>query len=160
VKGDLFEANLSPASVITMFLLHAINLQLRPTLLTLRPGTRIVSNTFSMADWKADETKTIEAADCSTYCTALLWIVPARVEGTWRLARGSLTFKQEFQMVTGSLEADGRQTSLTTGRLRGHQISFSIGQVQYTGRVNGDTMRGTVTVNGKSQTWRATRVVG
>jgi precorrin-6B methylase 2 len=84
VKADLFESDFSQATVITMFLLPELNLRLRPTLLSLKPGTRIVSNSFTMEEWEPDETATVSDG-CSSWCTALLWIVPARVDGTWRL---------------------------------------------------------------------------
>ena len=79
MKADLFETDLSQATVITMFLLPTINMKLRPTILNLKPGTRIVSNTFTMEDWQADETATINDSGCTSWCTALLWIVPAKV---------------------------------------------------------------------------------
>ena len=98
-KADLFESDFSKAQVITMFLLPSINMKLRPTLLNMRPGTRIVSNTFTMEDWQPDQTQTV--TDCEgSWCTALLWIVPAKVEGTWQLPQGALTLKQNFQTVT------------------------------------------------------------
>src|SRR5919197_822241 len=98
VKADLFESDLSQATVITMFLLPDINIRLRPKILDLKPGTRVVSNSFTMGEWKADETTT--ASDgCVSYCTAYLWIVPAKVAGTWKLPQGEVTFKQEFQMI-------------------------------------------------------------
>ncbi len=106
VKADLFETDFSHATVITMFLLPDINLKLRPKILDLKPGTRIVSNTFTMGEWKDDETATVEeSAGCSYYCTAHLWIVPAKVAGTWHSAQGDLTLKQEFQMVQGTLKS-------------------------------------------------------
>ncbi len=85
-----------------MFLLPSINMKLRPTILNLKPGTRIVSNTFTMEDWQPDTTATVED-DCTSWCTALLWIVPAKVAGSWRLPDGTLTLKQEFQQVSGTL---------------------------------------------------------
>ncbi len=106
VEGDLFKADLSKATVITMFLLPSINMQLRPSLLDLKPGTRIVANTFTMEDWQADETQSV-TDDCSSWCTALLWIVPAKVQGTWKTPQGNLTLTQQFQMVTGTLERHG-----------------------------------------------------
>jgi precorrin-6B methylase 2 len=139
-KADLFESDFSKAQVITMFLLPSINMKLRPKILDLKPGTRIVSNSFTMEDWEADETETI-SGDCSNWCTALLWIVPAKVEGTWQLDREPLTLKQEFQMVSGSL---GSQ-AISGGRLRGDEITFSVGNMKYTGRVNGNSMKGTIT---------------
>ena len=102
VKADLFKSDLSQATVITMFLLPEINLKLRPTLLGLRPGTRIVSNTFTMDDWDPDETTTVRAG-CLNWCTALLWVVPAKVAGVWGLPDGVLTLTQEFQRIRGTL---------------------------------------------------------
>jgi len=138
IKADLFETDFSKATVITMFLLPDINLKLRPKLLGLKPGTRIVSNSFTMDDWKADETVTLDAnAGCSTsWCTALLWIVPARVEGSYSLPQGELVLKQEFQMLSGTLTADGRTRALE-GRVRGDDITFSAGGKTYRGRVKG-----------------------
>jgi len=94
VKADLFESDFSQATVITMFLLPQINLRLRPKILDLKPGTRIVSNTFTMEEWMPDQTETV-GGDCSSWCTALFWIVPAKVGGTWRLPQGELTLTQD-----------------------------------------------------------------
>src|SRR3954468_6210392 len=106
VKADLFETDFSKATVITLFLLPDINLKLRPKILDLKPGTRIVSNTFTMGEWKDDETATVDdSAGCSYYCTAHLWIVPAKVSGNWRLGDGDLGLKQEFQMIQGTLKS-------------------------------------------------------
>ena len=151
VKADIFESDFSKATVITMFLLPALNLRLRPTLLDLAPGTRLVSNSFRMEAWEPDETATV-ADDCVSWCTALLWIVPAKVEGTWRLPQGDLTLKQEFQMISGTLGS----TPISGGRLRGKEITFIVGAVQYSGQVNGSSMQGTVK-GGNSGTWSATR---
>ena len=89
MKADIFESDYSKATVITLFLLPTLNLKLRPTLLDLKPGTRIVSNSFTMEDWEADETATL-SEDCASWCTALFWIIPAKVEGTWRLGQEAL----------------------------------------------------------------------
>ena len=150
-KADLFETDLSKATVITMFLLPAINMKLRPTLLDLRPGTRIVSNTFTMEDWAPDEKKTIPS--CERWCTALLWIVPAKVAGTWRLGRDTLTLAQQFQAVSGTLG----ETSIGNTALRGTDIAFTAGSLRYTGRVTGDRMAGTSVENGRTVEWSATR---
>jgi hypothetical protein len=157
-NADLFESDLSKATVITMFLLPDINLRLRPQILDLKPGTRIVSNTFTMQDWEADETATIED-DCPSWCTALLWIVPAKVEGKWKLANGELTFKQTFQMVSGSLTAGNKSSNISDGRLRGDVITFSVNGEKYTGKVNGKTMSGTVSSasRGTTSDWTASR---
>jgi SAM-dependent methyltransferase len=141
VKADLFETDFSKASVITMFLLPDINLKLRPKILGLRPGTRIVSNTFDMAAWDPDETVTLSASEGCTayYCTAHLWIVPARVAGTHKTAQGEVTFRQNFQMLAGSLLADGKISALE-GRVRGEEVSFSAGGREYSGRMNGKAL--------------------
>ena len=137
VKADLFETDFSKASVITMFLLPDINQRLRPKILDLRPGTRIVSNSFTMGDWKADETAILKEADgCNTsYCTALFWIVPARVGGTYKTPHGELVLKQEFQMLTGTLKSGGKNLPVT-GKVRGEDISFTAEGREYRARMN------------------------
>jgi SAM-dependent methyltransferase len=157
LKADLFETDFSKATVITMFLLPDINLKLRPKILDLKPGTRIVSNTFTMGEWQDDETATAgEKDDCSYYCTAHLWIVPAKVEGTWQMPQGELALKQTFQMVSGTLKTGGNTVAISNGRLRGDQLSFAAGGSQYTGRVNGNTIDGSVK-GGSPGGWSATR---
>ena len=150
-KADLFESDFSQATVITMFLLPDINLRLRPKILDLKPGTRIVSNSFTMGDWTADETATVP--DCPSYCTALLWIVPAKVQGNWRLPQGELRLTQTFQVVSGTLG----NTTIANGKLSGDQISFEVGGAGYTGRVRGNIIEGTVRSGGSSMNFTATR---
>jgi precorrin-6B methylase 2 len=141
VKADLFETDFSKATVITMFLLPDINLKLRPKLLGLKPGTRIVSNSFTMDDWKTDETASLEEKDgCSaSWCTAHLWIVPARAEGSYKLPQGDLVLKQQFQMLTGTLTTGGRTYALE-GKVRGDEVSFTAGGKTYQGRMNGKSL--------------------
>jgi precorrin-6B methylase 2 len=150
MKADLFESDFSQAQVITMFLLPSINMKLRPKILNLKPGTRIVSNTFDMEDWKDDETAQVEG--CTNWCTAHLWIVPAKVGGTWKLPQGELTIKQTFQMISGTLK-NGTAVTPVSGKLNGDQISFTAGKVSYTGRVNGHSMQGSAS----GSQWSATR---
>lgn len=158
MKADLFEADFSKATVITMFLLPDINRKLRPKILGLKPGTRVVSNTFTMGEWDADETGTAVSDEGSSYYrTALLWIVPAKVDGAWKSAQGDFTIKQEFQKFTGSINAGGVSTLITSGNLRGDQINFSAGGAQYAGTVNGDTISGAVTSGGGGRAWHVTR---
>jgi SAM-dependent methyltransferase len=155
VQGDIFETDFSQATVITMFLLPQLNLRLRPLLLDLRPGTRIVSNTFTMGDWGVDGFADVtSSASCNDFCTALLWIVPAKVEGQWRMPEGRLTLTQKYQMLSGSLERDGKSAPITEGRLRGEAITFTAGGVHYAGRVHGNVMEGTF--NGGA--WSASRI--
>jgi SAM-dependent methyltransferase len=151
MKADLFESDLSKATVITMFLLPTINMQLRPKILELKPGTRIASNSFTMEDWETDETVTI--SDCeSSWCTAHFWIVPAKVEGVWQMPEGDLKLTQKFQMVSGTLGS----TPISGGRLRGDELTFSVGASRFTGRVNGSVIRGTI-AGGRGGAWTATR---
>jgi hypothetical protein len=153
VKADLFESDLSKATVITMFLLPEINLRLRPKLLNLKPGTRIVSNTFTMDDWESDGTVNVEGNNCMSWCTAYLWIIPAKVEGKWRLSNGELTVKQQFQMISGTLSSGGQETAIK-GKLNGNEISFTAGSSEYVGRLEGDVMSGSLK---SGAAWRATR---
>ena len=151
VKADIFETDYSKATVITMFLLPQLNMKLRPALLDLKPGTRLVSNTFSMEDWEADETATITNEEgCTSWCTALLWIVPAKVEGTWQTRQGPLALTQKFQMVSGKLGS----ADISDGRLRGDEIEFKSAGKTYTGRVNGNSIKGTISGGGS---WTASK---
>jgi SAM-dependent methyltransferase len=153
VQGDMYQADISKASVMALFLLPSNMLQLRSKLLSLRPGSRIVSNTFGIQDWNADETVNI-GGGCTAWCNALLWIVPARVEGTWRLPQGELTLKQEFQMLSGTLGS----AQISNGKLRGEEISFRAGGADYSGRVRGNRIEGTVKDSSGNETaFAATR---
>jgi hypothetical protein len=154
VEADIFKTDLTKATVITLFLLTDLNLKLRPTILTLKPGTRIVSNTFRMGDWEPDQTVEL---GCDTYCTAYLWIVPARVEGRWKIAQGELALKQEFQKVSGTLNSGNVAVPISRGSLSGDQIRFMAAGAEYRGRVNANTIEGTVKSAGKSADWKATR---
>jgi hypothetical protein len=154
VQADIFQTDLSKASVITLFLLPDLNVRLRPTLLTLKAGTRVVSNSFRMGEWDPDESLEL---GCDTWCTAFLWIVPAHAEGTWHLAKGELALKQEFQKVTGTLKNGNGTVVIANGRLRGDEISFAAGGSEYRGRVTDKAIEGTVTSGGRAAAWKATR---
>ncbi len=156
INADIFESDFSKASVITMFLLPQINLKLRPTILDMKPGTRVVSNSFTMEDWTADETINLEEG-CTTWCTAYFWIVPAKVEGQWQLKDGELNLSQKFQAITGTLEVNGEEIAVT-GKLKGDQISFSSDEAEYSGSVNGDTMSGTLKSESGNGAWEAVRI--
>jgi SAM-dependent methyltransferase len=155
INADLFETDISKATVITLFLLPDLNLKLRPYILDLAPGTRVVSNTFNMDDWEADETVRVDG-ECTSWCTALYWVVPAKVGGTWQLGDAELTLEQEFQMVSGTLRRND-QTIPVTGRLLGADISLTAGGDRYNGRVDGSTMQGTVTTGSGTRPWTAAR---
>jgi len=157
IKADLFTCDLSKATVITMFLLPEINLKLRPRLLDLSPGTRIVSNTFTMGDWEPDYEVTTEE-NMNSWCTALMWIIPAKVDGKWNLGNGELTIKQEFQMIYGSLKTDNNTSLITEGRLTGDEITFSVNGSKYKGRVTSKTtMSGKSTSGSGEKDWIASR---
>ena len=151
IEGDMFEADISKATVLALFLLPSNLDKLAPKFLTLRPGTRMVNNTFQVTGWDADASETVEGS-CTSWCTSHLNIIPARAAGTWRLGTNDLTLTQEFQMISGTLGS----TAITNGRLRGKEITFTVGDAQYSGQVNGSSMEGTVKggTNGK---WSATR---
>lgn len=153
-KADIFESDYSTATVITLFLLPELNMRLRPTLLDMKPGTRIVSNSFGMGDWQPDETQRV-VEGCQTYCEAYKWTVPAKVAGTWRLGGGQeLVLEQTFQMLDGTLRRGGQSTPVTDARMDGARISFTAGGARYTGEVKGSGIRGKV--DGAID-WKATR---
>ncbi len=158
--GDIFteasKKDYMQATVITLFLLPDLNVKLRPTLLDMKPGTRIVSNSFTMGDWKEDE-KISAGGDCTSWCTAYLWIVPAKMTGTWKTSRGDLTLKQEYQMLSGNLARGNVNAIISDSKMLGDQISFTAAGAQYTGRVTGNAIAGTYKGSDGSGNWTATR---
>ena len=141
VEADLFATDFSKANVVTLFLLPSINMKLRPQILDMPPGTRIVANTFTMEDWAADQTETV-SGDCVSWCTALLWIVPAKVAGTWQVGSNALTLTQTFQKLEGTLGG----AAITDAKMTGDDIAFTVGGgPRYAGTVKGNTITGTVT---------------
>jgi SAM-dependent methyltransferase len=176
-EADLFEMDLSPATVITLYLLPTLNERLRPKLFSeLRPGTRVVSNSFDMGDWKADSV--LQPAPRSQFFNyAYFWVIPADVAGAWNVkldqsgSNGegggaySLNLEQRYQMVTGKATVNGRDISLDGVSIRGDRLSFVIndpqaGALRFTGRISGDKATGTVksgASSGSSGSWTATR---
>jgi SAM-dependent methyltransferase len=156
VEGDLFKTDLSRATVITLFLLDDINLKLRPALLSLRPGTRVLSNTFRMGDWEPDASDWYPPG-CYNWCGLYLWIVPARVEGAWRTPEGELTLEQKYQVITGVFGGGAPARAISGGKLSGDEIRFTSGSAEYRGRVSGNVIEGTVAGSGGIRSWKATR---
>jgi SAM-dependent methyltransferase len=152
VQGDMFEADISKATVMALFLLPDNLKRLRDKFLELRPGTRIVANTFGIEGWTPDESKTFEDG-CTSWCTIMLWIVPAKVAGTWKTGSSVLSLQQEYQMISGTFNS----APIDKGRVKGDQISFTANGVEYNGRVNGNTIQGTATAVSGAQKWTATR---
>jgi hypothetical protein len=124
INGDIFVEDFSKATVVTMYLLPTLNLRLRPTLLDMPPGTRIVSHAFSMQEWEPDQTSTAGAG------SAFMWIVPAKVAGEWDIkglegaAQGKLKLHQSFQQVGGTLTVAGVTQPLLGAHLRADKLSF------------------------------------
>ena len=159
-QGDIFteaaKKDYTQATVITLFLLPDLNVKLRPILLDMKPGTRVVSNSFTMGDWKEDE-KIAAGGDCTSWCTAYLWIVPSKVAGSWKTSRGNLTLKQEYQMLSGTLAQGNVNAIIADAKMNADQIVFTAAGTQYTGKVNGNAIEGTYKGKDGSGSWTATK---
>jgi hypothetical protein len=165
VQGDIFITDFNQATVITMYLLPALNLKLRPQILAMRPGTRVVSHSFTMDDWEADETSTMDGR------RAYFWVVPANIMGSWALEvtggganeRMELTLEQRYQKIDGSVGLGPVQGGLRDARLRGFNISFAYVdgksvRRELNGRVSGGRMEGGFRAdNGTEGRWVATK---
>ncbi len=167
-QSDLFKTDLSPASVITMYLLPRVNVELRPKLLDLKPGTRIVSHDFSMEDWKPDQHLQVDAPDkyggSGGRSDIYFWVIPAKSGGTWRselALRGKsqvyeFRLEQKYQVVSGTVSVNGRGAALQNVRLQGDQLRFAFtadlggGPVkhEFSGRVEGERINGSATLSG------------
>jgi SAM-dependent methyltransferase len=141
VQADIFATDFSRATVLTLFLLPDMNVRLRPQILAMKPGTRIVANYFGIGDWASDQAVHLpqRTDNCGTYCTAYLWIVPAHVDGTWQTTSGELKLTQRYQHFNGTLGA----AQVTDGRMHGDTLQFTADGVAYSGRVNGEVIEGT-----------------
>jgi SAM-dependent methyltransferase len=155
LKADIFESDFSKATVITMYLLPQLNLKLRPIILALKPGTRVVSHSFTMGEWEADQTVEQEGR------TAYLWIVPANVDGTWkcRMPGGTaeLHLTQQFQNAQGTMKLNGKVFTLSDVKLEGEKVRFVADKKAYSGSVNGNAMEGTVASGAPEEKWSAER---
>jgi SAM-dependent methyltransferase len=151
ITGDIFKEDFSSATVVTLYLLPDLNMRLRPTILKMKPGTRVVSHAFTMGDWEADEVIAHENF------RAYYWLVPAQLEGEWvvRGAEGGpmkLTFHQQFQRIGGLLSRGGQTLPLIGARLRGEDLSFQFMTPDrrihtFSGRIEGTQMTGTLTTD-------------
>ncbi len=146
INADIFESDFSKATVITMYLLPQLNLKLRPTILSYKPGTRVVSHAFTMGEWSADQTVEQEGR------TAYLWIVPAQVEGTWtcKMPTGvaELNLTQQFQNAQGTLKSNGKVLTLSGVKIDGNRIRFVADNRNYSGLINDKKIEGAVIANG------------
>ncbi len=142
-EGDLYEAEISQATVLALFLLPDNLDTLSAKFLAMKPGTRIVTNRFAIRGWDPDELSRV-GGESASFCTALLYVVPAAVAGVWRLPDSELVLAQTFQMLAGTLTQDGETTPIENGRLRDDDISFSVRGARYAGRVDGDVITGQI----------------
>jgi hypothetical protein len=142
VQGDMFAADISRATALVLFLIPDNLERLRPKFLGLKPGTRIVSNTYEIGGgWHPDDSEFVSG--CASWCSLHLYIVPAQVAGTWRMGPGELTLVQEFQYLAGTYELNGASAPVENAYMRGDEIRFTLNTVEYTGRVSGGRMAGT-----------------
>jgi SAM-dependent methyltransferase len=158
VEADMYTYDISKASVLALFLLPVNMNKLAPKFYNLAPGARIAANTFGIDGWEPDERFTLgQDSECESWCEVLLWIVPAKVFGTWTMPNGTLTLTQEYQMVQGTAAIGGQNHNVERGRLRGNDITFVAGGATYKGTVSGNQITGTVTTPSGEQPWSATK---
>lgn len=163
-EANIFETDFSDATVLTMYLLSSVNLKLRPQVLEMKPGTRVVSHAFDMGEWEPDEVARVDGR------TVYYWVVPARVEGKWKVNRAqkafTVNFKQEFQNLTGTAEMDGKEVPVEDAKLEGTRITFTLadgngGKLRFEGRVDGDRIKPSAEKQAsgdeKPGDWEATR---
>ena len=155
VQGDMFEAGISEATVLILFLLPDSLVRLAAKFRALTPGTRIVSNTYEISGWYVDETA--QTTPCRSWCVAHLYVVPVDVAGTWRLPDGELTLAQDLQVISGTFDVGGLSAQIENGRVRGDEISFTLSGIAYSARAHGDTMEG-VAKGRITRAWSAVRV--
>ncbi len=174
---DLFFADISKATVITVYMSEAVNLRLRPAFFKLKPGTRILSHDFDMAQWAPDAKLTVAVPDKpygAPQSDIFLWVVPADASGRWRWQPTAAAayweydaaLDQTFQMLSGAVSADGRKVQVQNARVRGETVNFSalleregcVVRHEFSGRLRGDVIEGHVTVDGVQAPWRASRL--
>jgi hypothetical protein len=160
-NADIFATDFSQATVITMYLLPGLNMKLRPQLLAMKAGTRIASHSFSMEDWEADETSSVDGR------RAYFWVVPANVQGGWSVDAGGqkvdMTLEQQFQKIHGTVGIGALQAGLREPKLRGFLVSFAYVDAagvrrDFSGRVNAGKMEGSFRdEKGAEGRWTATK---
>ena len=156
VQGDMYQADFSQATVLALFLLPENLKVLLPKILEMKPGTRIVANTFGFSGWTPESTTRMEEG-CRSWCEAMLYVVPAKVDGSWQMPQGTLELYQEFQTIKGTLTSGGQTVTIENGTVKVDEITFTAGQAAYTGRVQGNTIVGTVKTGGREQRFTAKR---
>ena len=143
IQGDMYEADISKATVLALFLLPVNLTKLHPKFLDMTPGSRIVANTFGIEGWEPDyRTSLPQGSECDSWCDILLWIVPAKAAGTWAMADGKLVLTQQNQMVQGTVTIGNETMTISGGRLNGEELSFSAGGNTFVGAVKGNRIEG------------------
>jgi SAM-dependent methyltransferase len=154
LQGDMYEADVSQATALVLFLLPVNLEKLTAKFLELPPGTRIVNNGYRIPGW--EEVETGQVGSCYAWCTAYLYLVPAKVAGQWSLPAGELHFRQDFQALTGTLTTrDGRALPVR-GSVKADRVHFIVGLDTYEGRVRGKQMTGQAS-GAVSGFWKAAR---
>ncbi len=156
VQGDMYEADISKASVMALFLLTTNLEKLQDKFLALKPGSRIVLNTFTISGWEPELTEKV-GGECTSWCDAILLIVPAKVAGAWKSDRGDFNLTQQFTAVSGTISSGGKNATIDSGKVKADQITFTAAGTTYTGKVDGDRIVGTASWGTMKQSFTATR---
>jgi SAM-dependent methyltransferase len=158
IEGDMYAADISKATVLALFLLPVNLNKLAPKFLDMQPGSRIAGNTFGIDGWEPDDRFMLDqSSDCSSWCEALLWIVPAKVAGSWKMTNGTMSLTQEFQIIKGTVTLEGQTYTIPNTAIRGDEIAFIAGGVTFKGRVAGNQINGLITLPSGQVPWKATR---
>jgi len=155
IQGDMFEADISKATVLALFLLPDNLNKLEPKFLKLNPGTRIVANTFGITGWTPDLEQNVEG-ECRAWCKVILYTVPAPVSGDWKVGDERFQIIQTAQTLSG-YQIKGRTSLPLQGRVDGNQIYFRVAGVNYSGTIKGDRIEGVAETKGKRTPWRAAK---
>ena len=158
VEYDMYQYDISKATALALFLLPVNMNKLAPKFFNLAPGSRIVGNTFGIDGWQPDFRETLPStSECESWCEALLWIVPAKLEGTWSMGNGVMTLKQDYQVLHGMVTTGGQTHTIATGKLLGNEITFTANGKQHRGTVaaDGRTIEGTIKTPSGDVPWRA-----
>ena len=158
VQADMYEYDISKANVLALFLLPVNMNRLSPKFYNLAPGSRIVANTFGIDGWEPDQRVTLpQQSECEAWCEVLLWIVPAKIAGTWSTGAGTMSLTQEYQHVQGTITINGKPQTISMGKLLGTALTFKAGDASYKATVNGNAITGTITTDRGEAPWAAAR---
>jgi len=158
VQGDMFAADFSKATVLALFLLPDNLRKLEPKFRQLRPGTRIVANTFGIDGWTPEQEVNI-TGDCTAWCKVLLYIVPASVAGSWRGGADRFEIAQSAQSISGAVVREGKSVQLENGLIHGVQIRFTVAGARYAGTLKGNRIEGTVNSGGQRKSWSVSKAI-